>query len=357
MYAKLHCEGDSVMHGILKYGLFLFILNTVSALAAADTCDAILSNQINFSKEASSLDISMLNIVNEENFSEIKRKAEGSAYGNLFSGSYEDFTKKRALLYTKMHFSYTTAQSREIFKSSLSDTQISAWSECMHQNNKIAIYYKDVTNDSATLVVEWFAPSEIGPLKDTHIQIVNAASRKNLNDLKTFQGTRRIIIEREDANLPIRGLIEGRAGISRRFYSADFFIAPQSELTSPSNVQVLEATEPQKLVVQSNGLVLRSIAWWAHWRRNQSWDCIAPQPGMKLVSGATTTRNLGHKKGQCVGEGSYCDSTGEYCQDIVITSGCYINADWLDWYNELISSKRLAFSVEQVCQPRSTNES
>lgn len=106
---------------------------------------------------------------------------------------------------------------------------------------------------------------------------------------------------------------------------------------------------PERLIVALDGKVSQSIATWADGTRSRSWNCIEVPDGFDLVIVRSHRVNLGRRRGQCVGPGSYCNSTSEYCIDETVDSGCYVNNKWHEWYKAAIGRIGAPYSRAAVC--------
>jgi len=108
--------------------------------------------------------------------------------------------------------------------------------------------------------------------------------------------------------------------------------------------------EPQKFVIDLAGTVHTSIATWASGTKRREWNCLEPRIGFDSVIAREEEKNIGKKRGQCVGPGSYCDSTSEYCIESVIREGCFVNTEWHDWYKATTARLQHQYLEEAVCQ-------
>ena len=109
------------------------------------------------------------------------------------------------------------------------------------------------------------------------------------------------------------------------------------------------AVEPNKVVVDKSGIVWKSTAFWSGGAKNREWICETPPKDFELIIIETEHRVIGKNIGYCVGEGSYCDSAGEYCVDTVVSEGCLINIDWLNWYKDKTKDELLPYSDRVIC--------
>jgi hypothetical protein len=107
---------------------------------------------------------------------------------------------------------------------------------------------------------------------------------------------------------------------------------------------------PKRYLVPLDGIQSRSVATWANGTRSASFDCPREHPvDFDLVVVAETSQNIGKRRGKCVGGGSYCDSTTEYCVEYFFKDACYISSEWHAWYKSHIAEVGIPYSKEAVC--------
>src|SRR5262245_12656011 len=121
----------------------------------------------------------------------------------------------------------------------------------------------------------------------------------------------------------------------------------QSPNGQPENESI---DAPERLIVPLDGKASRSIATWAGGTLSKSWDCIPVPVGFDLVIVKDHRVNLGKRRGQCVGAGPYCDSTSEYCVDVIVDRGCLVNKEWHAWYKAAARRIGAPYSKSAVCE-------
>lgn len=297
----------------------IITLATVAISAQANTCSEVLISQTESRSFNSEMELSWLTMIDSSNYATAKLSG-GGKYLDMFSGNFSSFFEKRKKYLDQKSFKLKRNEAEEVFKSHLTDQQISAWLECKRSNREIALYAKDIDKFGATLVIEWPSQGDIGPLTETKVNIDNAQAVTEL-PAGEFSGTSRTLLTRVKPEAPIRGTVSGKAGVVKSNYSADIYI--------PAYAPEVDRIEPVKVVVTQNGVVKKSIAYWAHGKASASWDCLPSSSGMDLIEINVAGQNRGRSRGKCVGKGSYCDSHGESCRDEIITQGCFVNTELL----------------------------
>jgi hypothetical protein len=210
---------------------FVLISLPVGASANSGKCDSILIQQTSSVSLSQNSKLSYLKIVTRENYEEAKRGAQGQAYANLFSGSYDEFIVKRQRFFTSTSYQRSLSLAREEFKSFLNEGQISGWVACMQSNNEMYSHFKDVDTENATLVIGWEAPASLGALSNVEFRLQYGSTKDSVSQ-DNFAGEEPLIIERDSTNHTIRGHIKGKlpSGFSKQ---ANFFLPPLPEIEPP----------------------------------------------------------------------------------------------------------------------------
>jgi hypothetical protein len=328
--------------------VLLCVASTTCNAADSSSCDDALVQQTSVNNESERMTFSYLSLVSKENY-ETAKKGASAALGNLFSGSYSDFEKKRSSLFEKQGYAATHDQAREEFKSYLSETQLAGWLECKTKlaPEQLIVYYKNVDPESATLVIRWQSGAA-GPLKDINVAVdPSEAEPDNLKALTTLAGQFETPIRRAKVGAAVRGSIVGTAGINLTTFSESFYIPP---LVTEAKKEVI----PTMYRVPLDGEVRASIAYWAHGHAHQRFECLPTIENMQLIVISEHEKNLGNTRNfsRCLGPasgGTFCDSGGEGCADVIIDKGCWINKDWLSWYQLTQSNLGLPYSQNAVC--------
>lgn len=328
--------------------ILLFAMNlSFSAASAADGCDSVLLQQAAAVKEDQSLLMAYLNLVSSENYENVKKNASALVPG-YFDGSYSSFNAKRSKLYTDQRYSLSIENSRDEFKSYLTPDQVSGWIECKRQSNvqQLIVYYKDVDAIGATLVVQWNGGAA-GALNKLRVTLSpGATSLSELESLTSLSGTYQTPIARPSANAALRGTVSGEAGPAHVAFSESFYLPPFKNETKEA--------PPPRYVVDQRGVTRSSIGYWAGGKRSARFECITVPDNMELIVISDHQKWFGKTRAysRCLGPargGSFCDSAGEGCADVIIDEGCIVNKDWLNWYRAKEASLGVKATDHAIC--------
>ena len=110
-----------------------------------------------------------------------------------------------------------------------------------------------------------------------------------------------------------------------------------------------------KRVFVLDGQHIATKGYWSEGRRSAILYCSGavpndqPRVGFDLIDmGKREVRSQG--RGACPRAG-FCDSHGEFCNELFWVKGCYINKEWHEWYKGEIARVGIAYSGEAVCAP------
>lgn len=204
--------------------IFSAALSSFGSAQASD-CDAVLIPQISTVESDSKYDLNWLNIINQSSYDTAKSSAGASYYGDLFKADYNSFKINRSSLFKQKNFNSSESASLETFKQSLSEAQISGWVKCKVQANEIAIRYKNVSPNSATIVITWKPADALGKLDNLSLTVtggkVLGLATGNSSDLL---GEQTFIVSRDVPDGEVHGIFSGRATSIGQNYTADFYI-------------------------------------------------------------------------------------------------------------------------------------
>jgi hypothetical protein len=338
-----------MMKAYLIASVILFVGIAPSAVAAAgsDSCDSVLLQQTALVSDKQSLLLSYLNLVNNENYESAKRSASAFVPG-YFDGSYESLKAKRSKLYAEQRYALSTESSRDEFKSYLNPEQISGWVDCKKQSSveQLIVYYKDVDAAGATLAVLWNGGAA-GALRKLRLRLLpSTTSVDELESLPSLVGTYQVPIARPSTGAPLRGTVSGVAGAANMSFSESFYLPPFNG--------AVKDVSPPRYVVDLRGVTRSSIAYWANGTKSERFECIAVPENMELLVTAEHQKSFGKTRAysRCLGAasgGTFCDSAGEACEDIIIDEGCIVNKDWLNWYRAKESALGLKPTDHAAC--------
>jgi len=199
---------------------------------ATNVCDAVLNARMTLSEDTKSrLNMAWLNIINSDNYD--SEKTTGSAtYGDMFSGDYENFKQKRAKFFSEQNFNLNTDQSRSMLLSQPGNGAIQAWSDCqMTHDGGLWCHLEDITDTSATLIVNWRSPVGIGALTHRKVSLVQPAAivpgeDEYTGNNKYAGGQTTVMLSRSDRTVTFSGSVTGTAaGADGSVHYADTFLA------------------------------------------------------------------------------------------------------------------------------------
>lgn len=303
----------------------------MASAAWADGCDAVLTESYQYSNTSSEYQYAWLNSVTDSTYTKAKQTA-GAKYSNLFSGDYSAFKSKLSQRMSNESVSINAREASEILKIGLTPPQIDAWSKCRSAGLELAVTYKDVTRDAATIVLSWLRTNAfIPPLTDIRIDLRNATL--DADAPLSVDGTKSLLITRMDASKPIRGTISGKAESGAQIKTVEAYVYIP-----------MESDVPKKRIVPLANYIYRSVA---HWRAgSKAFDGPPPPAGKELVIVEEAANNIGKHRGKYVPGAPYCDGYHEYCVEHTVVKGCYINTDWHTWYTNNV----VVYQKADVCE-------
>ncbi len=311
--------------------------------AFADSCSEVLIPDIVWERSDSTVSLAWMQLIDESNYQNAKTKA-GGRYKALFSGDFSTFKEKRKALFKQTSYQYDAAHSVEILKSAVSEAAIAAWTRCKLSASEIAITYKQVPGDNKMVVqLEWsnrFQPE----LRDVVVRVNNGRiAEEKYTSPHSFIGTEAFSIVEIDPTKAVSGTVNAKAGTGDT--AALIFVAPHSPT---------EAIPPKKAISSIDNRVARSYAYWREGSRY--WECLAPPTGTEIVIVKSHPVRLGKRRGACVGtDAAYCDSKSEYCVDVHVDDGCYVNSSYLEWYKKDLMNRGMIYDPAsppaEVCVP------
>lgn len=340
-----------------KGTIVLLVLASVCGVACAeqaDPCDSVLVNQFVSTSATSNSLYAWLKLIDSTTYDEARHSAKGQAYENLFSGSYDDFTKKMSAYRSTDAGIATHSDAREAFKSYLSPEQVSAWRDCKLGHLELIASYDKIDESGAILTLIWSPPGDlsgaIGPLKITQVNFARGTAPQDLRSLKEVNGSVSFVLTRPSSGAAIRGAITGVTERNNKSYAAGVYI--------PAVIKIVAVPEPQRGYQDKKGEVVTSFAYWNNGAANKSFDCIAPQSGKVLIVASTTDVNRGmnrqgHSKGPpgCVPWAQHwCQTLGEFCIDRHIQEGCLVNDVWDRWWKDKLEKSGLPYSKAAACE-------
>lgn len=92
-------------------------------------------------------------MITEQNFKQAHTEVGISIFDDWLSLDWKSFEEKRRQFLSSDQGTNEQAYSREVLKEYLKDAQLSAWVDCKIKASEIAITYKDVTLEAATIVI------------------------------------------------------------------------------------------------------------------------------------------------------------------------------------------------------------
>lgn len=237
-----------------------FISSSIYAADNQQGCDKVLITQTISSTEDSSSELAWLHLISESNYEDAGRNAKAK-YKSLFSGTYSDFNKKRREFFEQKQYKLSKSDSRNVYKSFLSDTQVESWRECMlRERVELFSYFKNIDDNGATLVVTWNVPIYVGRLKRIRKELSGGTSAQ-LSSLRSLQGERSFIIKRETLKESVRGVISGKAGVITTDFTTDFYLPKVPEPTPISGVSCIEYREGRANSVACNSKTTQGYYW------------------------------------------------------------------------------------------------
>jgi hypothetical protein len=339
-------------HCLLSASLVALTCALSAPTANANECDAALVPLYESARSDQRYIHSWLQLITESNYLLAKKSASASgllASGGMFEGDYSSFTEKRRQYLSQNQGLVATQDSRETFKTYLLPEQLGAWAECKGRLSEVAAFYRNVDEKSATIVVQWKAPDAVGRLTNVSFDLTGAKVTQQMRQTRTLNGTKSFIVKR-DANEPIRGTITAIGGANRKDVSADIYIPSFVKASIEDKI----SPAPEHLVVPIDGRIRKSIATWSRGRHQAEWACFEAPEGFDMVVVAEKSVNIGKRRGACVGrEAAFCDSTTEYCVEVIVTKGCFVNKAWHDWYK--VNARRIGIPItnEAACTKKS----
>ncbi|MFV3372477.1 hypothetical protein ACNFH5_30275 [Pseudomonas sp. NY15435] len=306
--------------------------------------------------------MAFLNLVTEENYNQAKQGGSVK-YGSMFGADYSSFNESRRKFFNENRYNLSVKDSREVYRSYLSDAQIAAWSDCKRAAAQPIVRYQRTGDEVTGVEIEWSPHEPLGTLfLDEKVMIFNAVDQPTLKELN---GKRGFTLRHADPSKPIAGSINGHTGEKWFWlFKSNNWRDRTVYVYVPARPRLGPEAGPKKFVVPiPKGQVKTS---WAYWQGRAwpaepksgeifrtSWECISAPVNMTLVVvGDLVPRHLGARKGYCVQGAEYCTHSGaEYCTDLTIEEGCYVNTNWVDWYDMTMRRLGMRRSNEQMCQP------
>ncbi|EPA97879.1 hypothetical protein [Pseudomonas sp. G5(2012)] len=120
-----------------------------------------------------------------------------------------------------------------------------------------------------------------------------------------------------------------------------------------------DPVEPRKYVMRLDGETMGNEAYWDG-KMQFTKRCRETPAGMAYI-GKDTELPVVHKPDTvpyCLdpvkdfGGNIPCTGSNEFCKIIQVKKGCYVNSEWLTWYDNAVKSKNLVRSDEQICAPQ-----
>lgn len=207
-------------------------------------CDAVLVPDITLIQSNLTVLASFLRIVDETNFQQYKQQYSAS-FPDYFSGDYQQFDEARRHYYQKESLNIELYEAKSVLQSVVSNEKVNAWLQCITSTNYgLFTYVNDVTEDGATLKVQWVPPAGLAKLTKPKLALDQATAKpNNFDGAKEFVGSAEIILRRSAKGDWVRGTASGFAGDGGA-YSARFFIA---QTPKPQTITVDESGSPSML--------------------------------------------------------------------------------------------------------------
>lgn len=347
-----------------------YILAAAATLAtqwawADRDCDSSLQPQLISEQSNYEYDMASLHLVTEENYTKSKESA-AAKYGTLFGADFANFKEQRRKYFSESRYNLDIKDSKEVFRSYLSDAQLSAWLECKRDTAQPIVRYTRNGDEVTGVTIEWNPREPLGPFFfDKKVEIHNAKKQPALP--KEIHGSYSFSLQHLSPSKPISGSINGHTGTETWFGRSDTWRDRSAYIYIPAVPQldetIIDVDRPMKFVVPiPEG---RAKTSWAYWQGKDwpaepspgqqnfrvSWECTTAPANMTLiVVGPLVPRHLGANKGQCVTGREYCtDSGAEYCTDLTIKKGCFVNNNWLAWYKMATKRAGLTDNDDQIC--------
>ncbi|WP_428398941.1 hypothetical protein [Marinobacter salarius] len=114
---------------------------------------------------------------------------------------------------------------------------------------------------------------------------------------------------------------------------------------------------PRKIAMPLTGQHIGTKGYWQGGARHKLLYCKnridVPPSGYELVE-VTSRReervvSMAKPRGRC-GASPFCDSAGEFCNEVYFGVACNINKEWHDWYKSWAAENGVAYSEESVCR-------
>ncbi len=117
-----------------------------------------------------------------------------------------------------------------------------------------------------------------------------------------------------------------------------------------------KAIEPEKNLTPLNGATVSATAYWAGGHKSFTKKCMTEPDYMTFVGTLSTRVHTGGTAPDCLSRDDFqghepCTGGDEYCTT-TSAKGCYVSADWLNWYKDFAVSKGLEVSNDQICSPK-----
>jgi hypothetical protein len=113
--------------------MFFTMVRAVAAADGSDQCDGALLPQITIASSSVSERVAYLSLITEGNYEQARA---GGALNVIIEdlpigASYQQFNEKRRQYYSRQSLNYDRSQARAMFRQSLTDAQLGAWTSCM----------------------------------------------------------------------------------------------------------------------------------------------------------------------------------------------------------------------------------
>lgn len=233
------------------------------AVWAESDCDAVLvQRNVTNVEENSYYRMAWMQLIDRENYEEVKRDADASI-ADWFSGSYEDFAKKRASFKSESRFELTTDTSRSLMQSLLDSGAVSAWESCMTSRG---FYHRvgRITPTEVQLVLYFDPPAGINTIKSLSTDLPAFVKSASLRNTKKMGRGKKTFVLRRSKNLDFMAAITGLAGTDGEygttfFIPAAFKLGPDQPLGKAPVVRASGAGECDASLTYATGNARREI--------------------------------------------------------------------------------------------------
>ena len=141
---------------------------------AQENCSSVLVRNIEQNSSDVVAEYSYYRMVDTKEEFDQAKSASASGQYNLIqaSASYDEYSKRRREYLSQSNISMSSNHSERYFSSTVSESNVAAWRDCMARRGQaVIVYAKDITPVGVTLVVSYDPPADVPPVRLTRAEV------------------------------------------------------------------------------------------------------------------------------------------------------------------------------------------